>query len=331
MSCRSEILSFFSIARSSRLASLRYNETMSLVVVGSVAYDGVETPHGKVERMLGGACTYIALSASYFTSPKIVAVVGDDFDAADRELLASRGIDLEGLELADGKTFFWQGVYSEDMNDRTTLRTDLNVFATFSPKLPEVYKSQPYLFLGNIQPALQKQVFAQMANLRFCGGDTMNFWINDFRQELLATIADWNFLLINDSEAKLLSGESNLRKAAARIMAMGPKNLVIKRGEYGAMLFRPDSLLGVPGYLLESVFDPTGAGDCFAGGFVGYLAERGFDLKGEIDPHELHRAVIYGSVMGSFCCEKFGVDRFRTLTRQEIDARFEDFRKFTAF
>jgi len=331
MSCRSEILSFFSIARSSRLASLRYNETMSLVVVGSVAYDGVETPHGKVERMLGGACTYIALSASYFTSPKIVAVVGDDFDAADRELLASRGIDLEGLELADGKTFFWQGVYSEDMNDRTTLRTDLNVFATFSPKLPEVYKSQPYLFLGNIQPALQKQVFAQMANLRFCGGDTMNFWINDFRQELLATIADWNFLLINDSEAKLLSGESNLRKAAARIMAMGPKNLVIKRGEYGAMLFRPDSLFMVPGYLLESVFDPTGAGDCFAGGFVGYLAERGFDLKGEIDPHELHRAVIYGSVMGSFCCEKFGVDRFRTLTRQEIDARFEDFRKFTAF
>jgi sugar/nucleoside kinase (ribokinase family) len=304
---------------------------MSLVVVGSVAYDGVETPHGKVERMLGGACTYIALSASYFTAPKIVAVVGDDFDPADRELLASRGIDLEGLEVADGKTFFWQGVYSEDMNDRTTLRTDLNVFATFSPKLPASYKDQPYLFLGNIQPALQKQVLSQMANLRFSGGDTMNFWINDFREELLKTIADWNFLLINDSEAKLLSGESNLRKAAEKIMAMGPKNLVIKRGEYGAMLFRPDGMFMVPGYLLDSVFDPTGAGDCFAGGFVGYLAEKGFDLQGEIDPHELHRAVIYGSVMGSFCCEKFGVDRFRSLTRQEIDARFEEFRKFTAF
>ncbi len=304
---------------------------MSLVVVGSVAYDGVETPHGKVERMLGGACTYIALAASYFTQPKIVAVVGDDFDPADRELLSSRGIDLAGLEVAPGKTFFWKGVYSADMNDRETLQTDLNVFATFQPKLPESYKNQPYLFLGNIQPALQKQVFAQMSQLRFCGGDTMNFWINDFRTELLATIADWNFLLINDSEARLLSGESNLRKAAAKIMAMGPKNLVIKRGEYGAMLFRPDSLFMVPGYLLESVFDPTGAGDCFAGGFVGYLAERGFDLQGTIDPHEIHRAVIYGSVMGSFCCEQFGVERFRTLTRKEIDGRFEEFRAFTAF
>jgi sugar/nucleoside kinase (ribokinase family) len=304
---------------------------MSLVVVGSVAYDGVETPHGKVDRMLGGACTYIALAASYFTHTKIVAVVGDDFDPADRELLAGRGIDLDGLEVAAGKTFFWQGVYSNDMNDRETLRTDLNVFASFQPKLPESYKAQPYLFLGNIQPALQKQVYGQMTNLRFCGGDTMNFWINDFREELLATIADWNFLLINDSEAKLLSGEANLRKAAAKIMAMGPKNLVIKRGEYGAMLFRPDSLFMVPGYLLESVFDPTGAGDCFAGGFVGYLSERGFDLSGTIDPHEIHRAVIYGSVMGSFCCERFGVERFRTLTRQDIDARFDEFRRFTAF
>jgi sugar/nucleoside kinase (ribokinase family) len=304
---------------------------MSLVVVGSVAYDGVETPYGKVDRMLGGACTYIALSASYFTQPKIVAVVGDDFDAADRELLASRGIDLEGLEVAEGKTFFWQGVYSPDMNDRTTLRTDLNVFANFQPKLPAAYKSAPYLLLGNIQPALQKQVRDQMQTLRFCGGDTMNFWINDFRAELLETIRGWDFLLINDSEARLLSGEYNLRRAAKAIQAMGPQTLVIKRGEYGAMLFRGDALFMVPGYLLEEVFDPTGAGDCFAGGFVGYLAERGFDLSGNIDPHELHRAVIYGSVMGSFCCERFGVDRFRTLTRPEIDARFEEFKTFTAF
>lgn len=304
---------------------------MSLVVVGSVAYDGVETPYGKVERMLGGACTYIALASSYFAHTKIVAVVGDDFDPADRDFLASRGIDLTGLEVADGKTFFWQGVYSQDMNDRTTLRTDLNVFANFQPKLPESYKSQPYLLLGNIQPALQKQVRDQMTSTRFCGGDTMNFWINDFRDELLATIKDWNFLLINDGEARLLSGESNLRRAADKIMAMGPKNLVIKRGEYGAMLFRPDSLFMVPGYLLETVFDPTGAGDCFAGGFVGYLAERGFDLNSTIDPQEMHRAVIYGSVMGSFCCERFGVERFRTLTRKEIDARFEEFRRSTAF
>lgn len=304
---------------------------MSLVVVGSVAYDGVETPYGKVERMLGGACTYIALASSYFAHTKIVAVVGDDFDSADKDFLASRGIDLTGLEVAEGKTFFWQGVYSPDMNDRTTLRTDLNVFANFQPKLPESYKSQPYLLLGNIQPGLQKQVRDQMTSTRFCGGDTMNFWINDFRDELLATIKDWNFLLINDGEARLLSGESNLRRAADKIMAMGPKNLVIKRGEYGAMLFRPDSLFMVPGYLLETVFDPTGAGDCFAGGFVGYLAERGFDLNSTIDPQEMHRAVIYGSVMGSFCCERFGVERFRSLTRKEIDARFEEFRRSTAF
>jgi sugar/nucleoside kinase (ribokinase family) len=304
---------------------------MSLVVVGSVAYDGVETPYGKVERMLGGACTYVALSASYFAPTKIVAVVGDDFDPADRAFLESRNIGLEGLEVADGKTFFWQAIYSDDMNDRTTLRTDLNVFANFSPKLPDSYKNTPYLLLGNIQPALQKQVFSQMNGVRFVGGDTMNYWINDYRAELLDTIKDWNFLLINDSEARLLSGEYNLRRAARAIQKMGPKTLVIKRGEYGAMLFRGDDLFVVPGYLLEEVFDPTGAGDCFAGGFAGYLAEKGFDLRNGVDPHELHRAVIYGSVMGSFCCERFGPDRFRTLTRQEIDARFEEFRQFTAF
>jgi sugar/nucleoside kinase (ribokinase family) len=304
---------------------------MSLVVVGSVAYDGVETPHGKVERMLGGACTYIALAASYFTPVKIVAVVGDDFAEEDRQLLASRNIDLEGLETASGKTFFWKGVYSQDMNDRETLVTDLNVFADFQPKLPESYKAAPYLLLGNIQPGLQKEVQQQMTGLRFAGGDTMNFWINDFRAQLLDTIRTWDFLLINDSEAKLLSGESNLRRAAEKIMDMGPNTLVIKRGEYGATLFRRDTLFMVPGYLLEQVFDPTGAGDCFAGGFTGYLASRGIDLKGKVDRLDLHRAVIYGSVMGSFCCERFGVDRFRTLTKQEIDARFEEFRSFTEF
>jgi sugar/nucleoside kinase (ribokinase family) len=281
--------------------------------------------------MLGGACTYIALAASYFTPVKIVAVVGDDFAEEDRQLLASRNIDLEGLETASGKTFFWKGVYSQDMNDRETLVTDLNVFADFQPKLPESYKAAPYLLLGNIQPGLQKEVQQQMTGLRFAGGDTMNFWINDFRAQLLDTIRTWDFLLINDSEAKLLSGESNLRRAAEKIMDMGPNTLVIKRGEYGATLFRRDTLFMVPGYLLEQVFDPTGAGDCFAGGFTGYLASRGIDLKGKVDRLDLHRAVIYGSVMGSFCCERFGVDRFRTLTKQEIDARFEEFRSFTEF
>jgi sugar/nucleoside kinase (ribokinase family) len=305
---------------------------MSLVVIGSVAYDGIETPHGKRDRTLGGACTYIALSASYFTKASIVGVVGEDFAREDRALLTGKGVDLEGLEQVPGKTFFWSGVYSEDMNDRTTLRTDLNVFAEFQPKLPKAYISQPYLFLGNIQPALQKQVREQMPGVRFVGGDTMNFWIKDFRDELLAAIRQWDFLLINDSEARMLSGENNLRKAAQKILDLGPNTLIIKRGEYGAMLFRRNSLFMVPGYLLEDVFDPTGAGDCFAGGFVGYLAERNFDLRnGHFDLRELHRAVIYGSVMGSFCCEQFGVERFKTLTRKEVDQRFDEFRRFTTF
>jgi sugar/nucleoside kinase (ribokinase family) len=306
--------------------------TMSLVVVGSVAYDAVETPHGRVDRMLGGAGTYIALAAGYFTKVAVVAIVGEDFAQEDVDLLASRNIDLEGLERVPGKTFFWSGVYSEDMNDRTTLQTDLNVFADFNPKLPERYRSYPYLVLGNIQPALQRSVRDQMTGVRLVGGDTMNYWIKDYRDELLATIRDWDFLLINDSEARMLSGKNNLRQAAKAILDMGPNTLVIKRGEYGAMLFRRDSYFVVPGYLLEDVFDPTGAGDCFAGGFIGYLAEHGCDLRsGNVDRHELSRAVIYGSVMGSFCCEKFGVDRFRTLTRDEIDTRFREFRAFTEF
>lgn len=305
---------------------------MSLVVVGSVAYDAIETPHGKRERTLGGACTYIALSASYFTRTNIVAVVGDDFEASDKALLAGRNIDLQGLEEVPGKTFFWSGVYSDDMNERTTLATDLNVFADFQPKLPASYRDEPYLLLGNIQPALQGGVHRQMKQLRFAGGDTMNYWINDYRDQLVETIRTWDFLLINDSEAKLLARETNLRKAANKILALGPNTLVIKRGEYGAMLFRRDTLFMIPGYLLEEVYDPTGAGDCFAGGFVGYLAEQGFDLRnGHINVQDLHRAVIYGSVMGSFCCEEFGVDRFNTLTRKDIDQRFEEFRRFTAF
>jgi sugar/nucleoside kinase (ribokinase family) len=305
---------------------------MSLVVIGSMAYDAIETPHGKRERTLGGSCAYIALSASYFSHTSVVAVVGDDFADEDRELLAGKGVDLEGLEQVPGKTFFWSGVYSADMNDRTTLQTDLNVFADFQPKLPATYAEHPYLLLGNIQPKLQLQVQNQMPKATFVGGDTMNFWINGNREELVETISHWDFLLINDSEARLLVGENNLRKAAQKILALGPKTLVIKRGEYGAMLFRGDTLFMLPGYLLEDVFDPTGAGDCFAGGFMGYLAGQGFDpQRSNFDVKELHRAVIYGSVMGSFCCEEFGVERFRSLTRKEIDQRFEEFRRFTSF
>ncbi len=305
---------------------------MSLVVVGSVAYDGLKTPAGVRERALGGAATYIALSAGYFTPVSIVAIVGEDFAQEDIDFLASRQIGLEGLERVPGKTFFWAGVYSDDMNDRTTLTTELNVFAGFNPKLPPSYRNAPYLMLGNIQPALQKSVFGQMSRPRLTGGDTMNYWINDFRPELLGTIRDWDFLLINDSEARLLSGESNLRRAAAAIRAMGPDILVIKRGEYGAVLFHEGGHFSVPGYILESLKDPTGAGDCFAGGFIGYLASRGVSPSdGTAAQEDLARALVYGSVMGSYCCEEFSVDRFRTLTREEIETRFEEFRRFTSF
>src|SRR3979411_346338 len=280
---------------------------MSVVVVGSMAYSGVEPPPGRVACILGGACSYISLASSYFAKTKIVAVVGDDFAKEDEDFLASHGIDLEGMERVPGKPFFWAGVYSDDMNDRTTLRTDLNVFADFQPKLPESYRKSPYLILGNIQPALQRSVREQMNGLRLAGGDTMNYWIADYRAELLETIRAWDFLLINDSEARMLSGENNLKRAASKIIDMGPNTVVIKRGEYGAVLFHKDWHFMVPGYLLEKVFGPTGAGDCFAGGFIGYLAERGFDLKADhIDAKELSRAVIYGSVLGSFCCEQFG-------------------------
>jgi len=305
---------------------------MSLVVVGSVAYDGVETPHGRVERMLGGACTYISLAASYFTKVNIVGIVGEDFAPEDWDLLAGRGIDLTGLERAPGKTFFWAGVYSADMNDRTTLTTDLNVFADFDPQLPEAYRTLPYLLLGNIQPALQHNVRSQMDGVRVVAGDTMNLWINESRDDLLAAIREWDVLLINDSEAQLLSGERNLKRAARAILDMGPNTLIIKRGEYGAVLFHGDYQFIAPSYPLDQVIDPTGAGDSFAAGFMGHVTAGDLDLTDEsLDEKELARAVIYGSVMGSFCCEKFGVGRFRTLTRSEIDERFEQFRRFTSF
>jgi len=306
---------------------------MSLLVVGSVAYDGIETPHGKVDRILGGAATYIALSSSFFTKPSIVAVIGDDFADEDRQLLVDRGIDLQGLEQVPGKCFFWQGVYSADMNSRSTLRTDLNVFADFSPKVPDSYRDTPFLMLGNIQPTLQDNVRTQLTAPRTVGGDTMDFWINDFRDQLLATIANWDFLLINDSEAKALSGETNLLRAAEKIHAMGPKWVIIKRGEFGAVLFEQgQGHFVAPGYILDQVFDPTGAGDCFAGGFFGYLAENQEKLgAGPIPSQILRQAVIYGSVMGSFCCERFGPERFQTLTRDEIDARFREFAEFTRF
>ena len=299
---------------------------MSLIVIGSVAYDGVETPHGKVDRMLGGAATYISLAASYFTKVGIVAVVGEDFAQKDTDLLVGHGVDLAGLERVPGKTFFWAGKYTPDMNDRETLTTELNVFADFDPKVPESYRDSPYLLMGNIQPKLQRNVRSQMRKLRLAGGDTMNFWIADFRQELLETIREWDFLLINDGEARMLSGENNLKKAAAKILEMGPHTLVIKRGEYGAMLVHQNRTFSVPAFPLEEVHDPTGAGDSFAGGFMGYLA-----TARKVDDMALRRAMVYGSVMGSFAVEKFGLDRLRALKKSEISARARHFHKMTQF
>ena len=304
---------------------------MSLLVVGSVAYDGVETPHGKVERMLGGAATYIALAASHFSPVKLVGIVGDDFAAEDEGILRDHGVDLEGLEKVAGKTFFWKGVYSNDMNDRETITTDLNVFADFNPKLPESYRETPYVLLGNIHPSLQKQVRDQATAPHFVGGDTMNFWIEGTPDELAEAIRGWNFILINDAEARQLSGRYNLRAAAKAIHEMGPETVIIKRGEYGAILFHQGQHFVAPGYLLDDVFDPTGAGDSFAGGFMGYLAEQGVTFGDEAAGSHLRRAMIYGSVMGSFCCEQFGVGRLRTLTREQIDKRFEEFQQFTDF
>jgi len=305
---------------------------MSLVVVGSVAYDSIETPHGRVDRTLGGAGIYISLAASFFTKVRLVAVVGEDFRDEDRQLLVRRGVDLSGLERLPGKTFFWSGVYSADMNERTTLRTELNVFAEFMPRLPEHYLGMPYLMLGNIQPGLQRAVRDQMRGPLFTGGDTMNYWIHGERDELLAALRTWDFLLINDGEARELSGENSLRRVAKAIQAMGPRTVVIKRGEYGAVLFHDDECFSLPGYLLENVMDPTGAGDSFAGGFIGYLAEQGLDpSRGGIDGRLLRNAVVYGSTMGSFCCEKFGVERFHELTRAEIDGRFQEFKALTNF
>ncbi len=281
--------------------------------------------------MLGGSCTYIALAASFFTKVNLVGVVGDDFAEADEAILSDRGIDLEGLERVPGKTFFWSGVYSKDMNERTTLSTELNVFADFDPKLPESYLQTPYVFLGNIHPSLQSKVRTQLPGARFVGGDTMNFWIDGTPDELAEAIRGWDFILINDGEARDLSGEHNLRRAAQRIQQMGPHTVVIKRGEYGAILFRPEGHFIAPGYLLETVFDPTGAGDSFAGGFMGYLTERGITNLDDASHLELRRAMIYGSVMGSFCCEQFGVGRLRTLTRDQIEGRYREFRRFTEF
>jgi sugar/nucleoside kinase (ribokinase family) len=300
---------------------------MSLLVVGSVAFDGIETPHGKVDRTLGGAASYFALAASHFAPVRIVAVVGEDFTDRDRAVFEGRKIDLAGVERAAGKSFFWAGRYSQNMNERTTLTTDLNVFATFDPKLPRSYLDSQYIFLGNIDPTLQRSVLKQIRGKpRLVGLDTMNYWIEGTNAELRETLKHVDILTINDDETRQLTSEHNLLRAAKHIFKMGPSTLIIKRGEHGAIMVHKNFLFSVPAFPLEQVFDPTGAGDTFAGGFMGYLAG-----KGRVNEQTLRSAMVYGSVLASFTVERFGVERLAKVTRKEITARARLFSKLTSF
>lgn len=275
--------------------------------------------------MLGGAGTFFALAASYFTKVGVVAVVGDDFGDAEMAVFDARGVCTKGIERVAGKSFFWAGKYSDDLADRLTLDTQLNCFATFSPQVPEDYREYPFLMLGNIDPKLQSHVQSQMG-AKFVGGDTMNYWIADHLPALTETLKGLNVLMINDHEARQLTGERHLMRAAKKIHAMGPASVVIKRGEFGASLYREGRVFTAPAFPVEEVRDPTGAGDSFAGGFMGYLASQ---------PHvgdaEMRRAMIYGSVMGGFCVEEFGTERLQTLTRDEIDERYQQFHELMRF
>jgi sugar/nucleoside kinase (ribokinase family) len=300
---------------------------VSLLVVGSVAFDALESPYGKVDRTLGGAATYFAVAASFFAPVSLVAIVGDDFTKEDEKIFLGRHIDTEGLERATGKTFFWAGRYSQNLNERVTLATELNVFAEFRPRLPEKYRNSKYVFLANIAPDLQRDVLHQVkARPKIAALDTMNYWIERTNTELRETLKHVNILMINDSETRELSNEHNLLRAAKHIFKMGPTTLVVKRGEYGAMIVDKRGVFCVPAFPLEEPHDPTGAGDSFAGGFMGYLA--GCRDKSDAS---LRRAMVYGSVMGSFAVEKFGLDRLRHLKRSEIHARARHFAKLTQF
>ena len=300
---------------------------MSLLVVGSVAFDAVETPFGKCEKMLGGSTSHFSIAASYYTDVRIVGVVGGDFSEAEQKVFDSHQIDTTDLErIPDGKTFFWRGRYDYDLNVAHTLDTQLNVFADFKPKLSAESKKARLVFLGNIQPDLQREVREQVPGAELVALDTMNLWIETARDSLLRTIKGVDLMIINDAEVRQLTNIPNLIKAARTVLTWGPKALIVKRGEYGAALFTPDSYFAIPAYPLESVFDPTGAGDTFAGGFMGYLSSQE-----TLDDAAMRRAMIFGSVMASFNVEEFGTERVRRLTQPEINARFRTFKQMTHF
>lgn len=296
---------------------------MSILVVGSVAYDGIETPFGKVDRTLGGSATYISLASSYFANPvNLVGVVGNDFADEDMELLKKRNIDLEGLQIDEsGKSFFWKGKYHYDLNSRDTLDTQLNVFEHFEPVIPEIYKDSKFIVLGNIQPNLQGQVLDQVNDPDFILMDTMNFWIEGTPDELKETLKRVDMLVINDSEARELVDEPNLIKAADKVMELGPDILIIKKGEHGALLFTEEEYFAAPAYPVPNIFDPTGAGDTFLGGLVGWLS-----YTDDLSDTNLRRAVTFGSVMASFCVEEFGAERLRDLNEEEIYSRYKEFK-----
>lgn len=296
---------------------------MSLLTVGTVAFDAIETPFGKTDKIIGGAATYIGLAASYFTKPiNLVSVVGDDFPAEDIATMNNHGVNTDGLEIKLGeKSFFWSGKYHNDMNTRDTLATELNVLEHFDPKVPESYKDCEFLMLGNLTPMVQRKVIEQLPNRpKLIVMDTMNFWMDIMMDELKETIAMVDVLTINDEEARQLSGEYSLVKAAKVILKMGPKYLVIKKGEHGALLFHDDNMFFAPALPLEEVFDPTGAGDSFAGGFIGYLSSTK-----DISFDNMKRAIIFGSAMASFCVEKFGTERLLNLSQNEINGRVQRF------
>ncbi len=299
---------------------------MSILVVGSVAYDTVETPLGRAERVLGGSASFFAVAASFFTPVNLVGVVGHDFGDAQLAAFRGRPIDLTGLQRMEGKTFHWQGKYSQDLNSRDTICTDLNVFEFFEPKIPEGYRGSELVFLGNIDPGLQRRVLEQVERPRVVACDTMNFWIKGKPKELRETLARVQVLLINDQEARELSGEWNLVRAARTVRAMGPRTLVVKKGEHGVLMFGEEGCFSAPALPLETVVDPTGAGDTFAGGFLGCLAG-----SAETGDAVLRKAVVMGSTLASFCVEAFSLDRLLTLTRPEIDARYRTFEQLTRF
>jgi sugar/nucleoside kinase (ribokinase family) len=300
---------------------------VSLLAVGSVAFDAVETPFGKRERMLGGSATHFSLSASFFADVRVVGVVGGDFGEDEMRVFRERGINTDDIERVEtGKTFFWSGRYDFDLNTAHTLDTQLNVFADFRPKLSDESKRARMVFLGNIQPDLQTEVREQVRGAELVALDTMNYWIATVPAEVESAIRRVDVVIINDAEARQLSGEPNLIRAARKILSWGPRALVVKRGEYGAAMFTKESYFAIPAYPLESVFDPTGAGDTFAGGFMGYLASRE-----SVDDEALRRAVIFGSVMASFNVEEFGTERVRRLTHEEINERFREFKRMTHF